>query len=544
MTLLDAELNESVSAETQSERDRELLERIWNHPETGRRIGSQLPRIESWPAGETYSSEEAIDLMAAAGKPLDRWQRHVVQHALKERADGRWASFEVGLIVPRQNGKNVCVEARELAGLFLFGDKVIIHSAHQLKTARKSFRDMERLIRSTPDLLKQIRGYRPIVHGVDSQAQITGIKDQTNEILIELADEYGGGRLEYHARSGPGAARGFTGDLIVLDEAYDLDPEDVAAMLPTMAARSIDGNPQIWYTSSAGLAKSAVLADLRERGAAGESARLAYFEWSAPDDAESDDVNAIYLANPGCGVRISLDWILENEFESMLDEQYRRERLGIWAQLGGETAVSKNEWSRILDAESHPGRFVAFALDIPRTRDSATVAAISARADGRLHAEVIERRNGTSWVPEYLRKLQQAWGTSATPVFLDADGAASSLEFDLARERVRYSALTRKQIAKACSQIFDDILQRRLVHRGQSELTDAVEKATTKPVGEGLWRWVPTEKGVDLSVLYAVTLARAGWSLRGEKKERAAERRQQGLGPRGRYSARRTASRR
>src|SRR5690606_42159086 len=64
------------------------------------------------------------------------WQRYVLEHSLGEREDGRWCAFEVAVVVPRQNGKNVIIEARELAGLFLWGEKVIIHSAHQVKTAR------------------------------------------------------------------------------------------------------------------------------------------------------------------------------------------------------------------------------------------------------------------------------------------------------------------------------------------------------------------------------------------------------------------------
>jgi len=480
---------------------------------------------------------------------LDPWQRYVLEHALGERADGRWAAFEVALIVPRQNGKNVVIEARELAGLFLWGEKVIIHSAHQMKTAQKSFRDMQRLIRTTPALLEQVAGFKPGVHDRDPWAQIRGIRTSTNETVIELAN---GNRLEYHARSG-GAARGFTGDLIVLDEAFDLDPEEVAAMMPTMAARSIDGNPQIWYTSSAGMAKSTVLAGIRERGTSGKAPRLAYFEWSAESSVASDDIDAIYQANPGLGIRISLEWVLENEYGggndvegTMPDEQYRRERLGIWAQLGGDRAISESEWERVLDKASTPGTVAAFAVDVPRSRDHANVAAVSQRPDGRLHVEIVDRRNGTSWVPSFLRELQQAWGTNATPVVLDAAGAAGSLIPDLERERVRFIAIGPRDAARACAQVFDDILERRLVHRGQEELDRAVADATTKTVGESLWRWKAATSLGDVSPLYAVTLARAGWSARGERKARSLERQKQGSGRShgGRRSGGRLAARR
>lgn len=508
--------------------DAEPAAEVWYHPGSGERIGCQRPRIESWPALTEWSAaEEAIEILRLAGREPDPWQRHVLEHALGEREDGRWSAFEVALVVPRQCGKNVVLEARELAGLFLWGEKVIIHSAHQMKTARKSFRDMQRLIRTTPELLEQVAGYKPDVHGTPEGrfAQLRGIRDSTNETVIELAN---GNRLEYHARSG-GGGRGFTGDLIILDEAYDLDPEEVAAMLPTMAARSMEGNPQIWYTSSAGLPKSVHLASIRERGKAGSSPKLAYFEWSAPESVSSDDVDAVYQANPGLGLRISLEYVLEEEMEGLGDDEFRRERLGIWEQLGGTSAISESEWQRVLDAGSVPGGFAAFALDVPRSRDSANVAAVSQRPDGRLHVEIIERRNGTSWVPLYLRELQQAWGRNGTPVVLDAAGGAGALINDLDRERVRYTLVNGRQIARACGQVFDDVLERRLVHRGQEELDAAVAKAGTKTTGESAWRWVATERIADVSPLYAVTLARHGWSVVGERLAKANERRQGGL---------------
>src|SRR5690606_36675703 len=158
---------------------------------------------------------------------------YVLDGAMGEREDGRWTAFEVGMIVPRQNGKNVIIEARELAGLLILEDRVIIHSAHQFKTARKSFRDMERMIRYTPSLFSQVLGYR----GQGPTDEIRGIRQNGSELSIELQN---GRKLEYQARS-TGVGRSFTGDLTAPDETSDLSMDDIAAMLPTKAARSMDG---------------------------------------------------------------------------------------------------------------------------------------------------------------------------------------------------------------------------------------------------------------------------------------------------------------
>ena len=462
-----------------------------------RRVGAQRPRVESVPAHEWSAAEDAASLMELAGKPLDDWQRYVLEGAMGERQDGRWTAFEVGLIVPRQNGKNVVIEARELAGLFILQDKVIIHSAHQFKTARKSFRDMERIVRTTPELFSQVLGYR----GQGPHDEIRGIRQNGSELSIELQN---GCKLEYQARSA-GGGRGFTGDLIVLDEAYDLSMDEIAAMLPTMAARSLDGNPQIWYTSSAGLVKSHALADLRERGMSGESARLAYYEWSADDDAASDDPESWYQANPGLGVRISEEYIRETEYEAMDSEQFRRERLGIWAKIGGDSAIPEASWAACLDHDSVAGSRVVFAVDVPPARDVATIAAVSEGADGVRHVEVVDRRAGVSWVPSRLRELRDRWSPAA--IVLDEGSAAGALMPAVKREGVRTMPLSMKNYGQACAGVYDAIQQGQLAHTGQAELDDAVAGAQVKGMGESLWKWDRRSPVSDISPLIAVTHA-------------------------------------
>jgi hypothetical protein len=103
--------------------------------------GCQTPRVSCVPStAVTSAGREAVDLARSVGLWLDPWQAHVLEHSLGERADGKWAAFEVGLVVGRQNGKGAVLEARELAGFFLFGEQLILHSAHEFKTAQEAFR--------------------------------------------------------------------------------------------------------------------------------------------------------------------------------------------------------------------------------------------------------------------------------------------------------------------------------------------------------------------------------------------------------------------
>jgi len=196
-----------------------------------RATGARNPRYRHVPEAVTSAAgQEAIDLAASAGLWLDPWQQDVLHGALGERADRRWAASRVGLIVPRQNGKNAILEARELAGIYLFGERLITHTAHRVDTSLEHFERMKALIEETPHL----------------DAELDDVSEANGKEGLVFT---GGRRLNFKARS-KGSGRGFTGDCVVLDEAYYL--YDLGGLIPTMSARP---NPQLWYTSSAPLAR-------------------------------------------------------------------------------------------------------------------------------------------------------------------------------------------------------------------------------------------------------------------------------------------------
>jgi hypothetical protein len=207
--------------------------------------GSEQPRIWSFPPAVSSAGDEVSEFVAQFGLDLFPWQRLVLRTALGERADGRWAASEVGLTVPRQNGKGSVIEARELGGLFLLGERTITHTAHEFKTAVEAFRRIRTIIDGSDELTRRVK-------------TIIKMPNPT----IELTS---GARLMFVARSG-GSGRGFSGDVVILDEAYDLTQDQMDALVPTLTTAE---NPQIWYTSSAGKSHSEVLAKVRRRGVEG-----------------------------------------------------------------------------------------------------------------------------------------------------------------------------------------------------------------------------------------------------------------------------------
>src|SRR5690606_15507213 len=96
------------------------------------------------------------DLAASLGTPLDEWQENVLQAAMGERSDGRWAARIVGVSTPRQNGKSQLIVARALAGVLLFDEQTIICSAHQTDTAREVFQRLLDIIDKNPSVSRRV----------------------------------------------------------------------------------------------------------------------------------------------------------------------------------------------------------------------------------------------------------------------------------------------------------------------------------------------------------------------------------------------------
>jgi len=449
------------------------------------RIGAQRPRVSNVPPSSSSSGAEAVELAASAGLILDDWQRHALVCALGERPDslGTWAAFEVGLVVPRQCGKGGVLEARELAGLFLFGEQLILHSAHEFKTAAEAFRRVLALVENCDDLRRNVKKVRTS-HG-----------DEGIELMT-------GQRLRFVARS-TGSGRGFSGDCVILDEAYKLPQEALGALLPTLSARP---NPQLWYASSAGHRDSDVLRSLRDRGMAGDAPGLCYLEWSADPATALDDPEGWAQANPALGIRISSEHVAR-ELAAMPEAEFRRERLGIWDDAEGESgALPSDAWAGLFDRDSRPGDPVSFGLDVS-PEGFASIAVAGSRGDGLTHVEVVEHRPGTLWVADRLADLARRWAPST--IVLDVGSPAGALLPELDARGLRLTKVAGREMAQASVAFAAAIHNGSIRHLDQPDLNAAVNAAKRRQVGD-LWAFGRRGSFTDISPLIAASLAAWG----------------------------------
>lgn len=433
------------------------------------------------------SGPDVVEFAASAGLVLDDWQGWVLEEALAERADQRWSAFEVGLIVPRQNGKGSILEALEIYHLFVLQSPLIVHSAHEFKTAREHFLRMQALIKGCDDLYEQVSpGSGGWIHtGAGSESIGTAA----------------GARLNFIARS-RGSGRGFTGDLVILDEAYALPVEAVGAMGPSLSARP---NPQIWYTSSAPHADSVVLQGVRKRGLERKGERLFFAEWSNEPGVNIDDTEALAAANPGYPHRLTPDNIdAEREMLRELGDEFIRERLGVPAETDtGAGVFGPGKWVACADEKSEIPETnpVHVALDVAMDMEFASFAAAGTRADGLAHVEHIERHPGTGWVVARAAELADKWNV---PICLDPRGPAGGLLADLEKANVPLLPIPDGLAARACSTLQKAVQDGTIRHLDQQPLNDAVAGAAITVSGDA-WKWTRAGSHVDITPLVAVT---------------------------------------
>jgi hypothetical protein len=224
--------------------------------------------------------------------------------------------------VPRQNGKGEILLARQLAGLFLLGEQLIMHSAHEYKTAAEAF-------------LRIKTGHR------EQRRAAQGVQAAPH---LAWRGRHRAAERQPAAVRGPveGFGRGFSGDCVILDEAYELGPEQMAAMLPTCRrgrTRSSGTPPARAWSPRASCGRCGSAASRATRTG------LAYFEWSADPRADPDDREAWAQANPALGIRISGEFI-ERERDAMPDMEFKRERLGVWDDAATQAVIPLDVWER------------------------------------------------------------------------------------------------------------------------------------------------------------------------------------------------------
>lgn len=457
------------------------------------------------PERPTYGPRVA-EVAEKLGLPLMPWQRYVVDVALEVDPDtGLLAYREVILTVPRQSGKSTLILAVGTHRALGFGERQVIRYGAQTRNdARVKWEDdyVETLSASPLRKLFTVRktnGNEAIIFKNRSRWGITANTEK--------------------------AGHGSTIDLAFLDEAFaQQDHRLEQAFKPAMITRP---QPQLWVVSTAGDDKSLYLIQKRDIGRKlveeGVTRGVAYFEWSAPEDADPADREVWRRCMPAlkCNGGLISEDAIEADFKTMPLVEFQRAYLNQWPDRHRvDPVIPHEQWRALVDVRQQIVGRPVFALDASPDRVSAAIAAAGRRADGIGQIEVVEAAPGTGWVVPRVVELHERHQPAVW--ILDPASAAGAWLPALAEAGIEPVLVTGREMAQACGAFYEDAVEKRAFrHVDQPVLNAALNAARKRTLGDA-WAWHRRDSDMDISPLVAVTLAWYGVSAHMPVERRSA----------------------
>ena len=457
-------------------------------------MGNQEPSERIAPEYKTSDGMDAEKIVRVGGIVLDPWQATILDDWLGRTASGRWAAPTCGGSVPRQNGKTGLVEARIEAGMLMFNEQVI-YTAHLQKTATETFEEIQNFF-DQPKFRKYLKDIKTALG--------------REQIILKS-----GARVKFLARTRNGG-RGQHGDLLIIDEAQEMDADAQASFLPAISASL---NPQTIYVGTPPGPESpgTVFRGIRKKAIDGGSKQTAWFEFSVPEIGDVSDKKRWADTNPALGRRILLSTI-EAEKEQMDDDTFARERLGWWTPEDTHElnyAIDRQKWEACKSSELKPEGKTAYGVKF--SADGAEVCLCGAviPKEGKARISIIDRRftaEGTKWLADWLNERYK----QASCVVVDGRNGVDVLCERLA-EVWKYKGSVIKprasDVIAAVSVLVNAINESTVTwYEKQTALSDSATTSVKRPIGSG-WGF----GGDDSAPIEAAALAL--WGAQTSKRD-------------------------
>lgn len=435
----------------------------------------------------------ATKILRVGGLVLDEWQGLVMDDWLAVAPSGKWACKTCGGSVPRQNGKTGLVAGRSEAGMILYNEQVL-YTAHLQKTATETFEEMAAFFDSD-----NLRKY---------------VKDIKTALGREQIILKSGARVKFLARTRNGG-RGQHGDLLIFDEAQELDSDAQASFLPAISASL---NPQTIYvgTPPDPNADGTVFRGIRDKALGGKTKTTSWFEFSVKEIGDVHDKKRWAETNPALGKRILLSTI-EGEVEQMDSDMFARERLGWWTPVAQEKinyAINKKLWDECSSNELKPEGKTAYAVKFSVDGSEVCLCGAVIPDKGKARISLIDRKPagyGTQWLADWLNARYD----KASCVVIDGRNGVDVL-IDKISETWRMRGCVIKPGAKdviaAVSLVMDSLNEHTVTwYAEQKDLRESAVTSTKRPIGGG-WGF----GGEDSAPIEACALAL--WGAKNSKR--------------------------
>ena len=349
-------------------------------------MGSQVPSVRIAPEYRESDGLDASSILKVGSLFLDPWQNDLIDDWMGRSPSGRWSSSTCGISVPRQNGKTGLVQGRAAAGMLLYNEQVV-YTAHLQKTSTETFEELKAFFEH-PKLKKYVRE----------------IKTALGREQIILRS---GARIKFLARTRNGG-RGQHGDLLIFDEAQELDSNQQASFVPAISASL---NPQTIYlgTPPDENTPGTVFRGIRDKALAGETSKASWAEFSVEEIGNIHDRRRWAAANPALGRRI-LESTIESELEQMDEDTFARERLGWWSpikKIQEDLAINPEDWEACASSEPKPEGKTAFGVKFSPDGSEVCLSGAVIPKEGPARITLIQRKStsaGTRWLADWLNE--------------------------------------------------------------------------------------------------------------------------------------------
>lgn len=349
-------------------------------------MGSQEPSVRIAPDYRQTDGQDAVKLIRIGGIILDPWQSDELDDWMARTPSGKWSAPTCGGSVPRQNGKSLLVQGRAESGMIMYNEQVI-YTAHLQKTATETFEEMRDFFEH-PKLKKYVKEIRSALG---------------RECIILKS----GARIKFLARTRNGG-RGQHGDLLIFDEAQELDENAQASFLPAISASL---NPQTIYvgTPPDPTVTGTVFRTIRKKAISGETNKTAWFEYSVQEIGDVGDKKRWQAANPALGRRILMSTI-EGEYEQMDADTFARERLGWWTPEETHTedlALDAAAWQKCASDELKPEGKTAYGVKFSADATEVVLCGAVIPKEGQARISLINRQPtaiGIQWLADWLNE--------------------------------------------------------------------------------------------------------------------------------------------
>lgn len=430
-------------------------------------MGKQEPSERIAPKYKDTDGPDAARILQIGGIILDPWQAEVLDDWLAMSPGKKWVCKTCGGSVPRQNGKTGLVQGRANVGMIMYNEQVI-YTAHLQKTATETFEEMAAFFDSS-----KLRKY---------------VKDIKTALGREQIILQNGARVKFLARTRNGG-RGQHGDLLIFDEAQELDEEAQASFLPAISASL---NPQTVYVGTPPDAINAgyVFRGIRKRILSGDTKQASWFEFSVNEIGDVTDKQRWADTNPALGRRILLSTI-EGECEQMAPEIFARERLGWWSPVmekREDYAIPEDVWMSCASAEPKPEGKTAFGVKFSVDGSEVALAGAVIPKNGPARITLLEYRStgeGTRWLAEWLNDRYE----KASCVVVDGRNGVDVLVERLAEIWKCKGSVMRpnaKDVIASVSMLVESLNEQTVTwFKDQEPLKESAITSTKRPIGGG-----------------------------------------------------------